>query len=146
MASCRASMWNGRRPDCLEVTFETWKLRYVCTYNPRSSFRRTNWTAEALKTENDELRNPQGKLQGGGHSSHAQAATQYEFPSDDILPSWFQDQTSPYAPSDHDILMQDPIDIARLAISELLTAEDQNNLYVGSFCLALACLHHHIIC
>ncbi|ETI22293.1 hypothetical protein G647_06366 [Cladophialophora carrionii CBS 160.54] len=79
-------------------------------------------------TENDELRDLQGKTQGGNHLSHAQAATRYEFPSDDTLPSRLLDQTSPYASSDHDILMQDPFDIARLAISELLTAEDQNSL------------------
>ncbi|KIX95169.1 uncharacterized protein Z520_09085 [Fonsecaea multimorphosa CBS 102226] len=85
--------------------------------------------AEALKAENDELRNLQGKPQSDSQTiSHPQTTAQYEFPSDDILPSGFLGQTSPYAPSDHDILMQDPFDVARLAISELLTAEDRNNL------------------
>ncbi|KAJ9606688.1 hypothetical protein H2200_008696 [Cladophialophora chaetospira] len=95
---------------------------------PRGYVRNLEAQIQALKAENDELRNLQGRAQGAGHISHAQAQAHSEFPSDDILPSGFLDRTSPYAPSDHDILMQDPFDIARLAISELLTVEDQNNL------------------
>src|ERR1700742_4496411 len=102
MASRRAGTSNGRRRDCPEATSETWRLRFVSIYRSRGRLRRADRVAEALKAENDELR----KTQGASHISHAQAPAQYGFPSDDILPSGFQDRTSPYAPSDHDILMQ----------------------------------------
>ncbi|OAP54543.1 hypothetical protein AYL99_10991 [Fonsecaea erecta] len=133
-AACRRKKikCDSRRPSCSQCLedgqascmYVEWKK----TGLPRGYVRNLEAQIQALKAENHELRSHQGRTHSGSHTIHAQATTQYEFPSDDILPSGLVDQTSPYAPSDHDILMQDPFDVARLAISELLTAEDRNNL------------------
>ncbi|KIW31301.1 uncharacterized protein PV07_02959 [Cladophialophora immunda] len=134
-AACRKKKvkCDSRRPSCSQCQEDG---QAVCEYVgwkktglPRGYVRNLEAQIHALQAENDELRNLHGKTQGGGHPiSTAQATTRYEYSSDDILPSGFLDHTSPYAPSDHDILMQDPFDIARLAISELLSAEDRSNL------------------
>ena len=53
------------------------------------------------------------------------ALDQVDYPSDDVLPAFFREHTSPSARSDFEILMQDPFDVAKVAISDLLTPDDQ---------------------
>jgi Fungal specific transcription factor domain len=85
---------------------------------------------KALKTEVEELRSHQNHY---GYSSTFEntqlpADIPQEFPSDEIRPAFSLEKYSPSALSNYNVFMQDPFEIAKMAIDNVLSIEDQGFL------------------
>ncbi|KAH8819245.1 fungal-specific transcription factor domain-containing protein [Xylogone sp. PMI_703] len=135
-ATCRTKKikCDSGRPICGQCKTDGAACKYVewkKTGLPRGYVRSLEAQVKALKVELEELRTHQSLHNDGAdpdNNTQLPVDMQLELPSDKIESALLLEKYSPSSLSDYDILIHDPFEIARLAISDLLTIAEQEFL------------------